>query len=170
MKWQIELLCCLWIYIYGAEVVTLDQDQIPVDGSTVTYTGGTYDWKSRYYGHNGSFRDPERRTETTLSEHIWELSDQNLNFILNWKIIEKTHSFNPITLQCKLCLSEIYHILVNPTQASLNKRLEVYSSCRHIKKFLLSKAQKWELNHGALSLKSDMRWVIMLLAPQRNCN
>ena len=94
---------------------------------------------------------------TTLSEHIWQLSDQNLGYILNWKIIEKTHAFNPITLQCKLCLSEIYHILVNPTQASLNKRLEVYSSCRHIKKFLLSKAQKWELKNGALSLKSDMR-------------
>ena len=47
-------------------------------------------------------------------------------------------------MQCKLHLSEIYHILVNPTQASLSKRLEVYSSCRHIKKFLLSKAQRWE--------------------------
>ena len=72
----------------------MDQDQIPVDGSTVTYTGVTYDWKLRYYGHNGSFRDPERRTETSLSAHIWELSDQNLNYILNWKIIEKSHSFN----------------------------------------------------------------------------
>ena len=106
--------------------------------------------KAIYYGHNGSFRDPERRTETTLSEHIWELSDQNLNYILNWKIIEKTHSFNPITLQCKFCLSKIYHILVNPTQASLNKRLDVFSSCRHIKKFLLSKAQKWEFINSAL--------------------
>ena len=48
--------------VYGAEIVTLDQDQIPVDNSTVTYTGGTCDWKARYYAHNGSFRDPERRT------------------------------------------------------------------------------------------------------------
>ena len=145
--------------VYGAEVVTLDEDQIPVDDSTVTYTGGTCDWKTRYYGHNGSFRDPERRTETTLSEHIWELNDQNLNYILNWKIIEKSHAFNPITLQCKLCLSEIYHIIMNmnSAQACLNKRLEVYSSCRHIKKFLLSKARKWESKHGALILKSDVR-------------
>ena len=111
----------------------------------------------RYYAHKSSFRDPERRTETTLSEHIWELSEQNLSYLLNWKIIEKSHSFNPITLQCKLCLSEIYHIIVNPTQASLNRRLEVYSSCRHIKKFLLSKAQRWEIKNGSLILKSDMR-------------
>ena len=113
--------------------------------------------RTRFDAHNGSFRDPERRTETTLSEHIWELTDQNLNYILNWKIIEKTHSFNPITLQCKLCLSEIYHIIVNPTQASLNRRLEVYSLCLHIKKFLLAKAQRWELKNGSLVLKSDMR-------------
>ena len=145
--------------VYGAEVTTLDEDEIPVEDSTVTYTGGTYDWKTRYYGHNGSFRDPERRTETTLSKHIWELNDQDLNYIINWKIIEKSHAFNPITLQCKLCLSEIYHIIMNmnSAQACLNKRLEVYSSCRHIKKFLLSKARKWESKHGALILKSDVR-------------
>ena len=143
--------------VYGADIVTLDQDQIPVDNSTVTYTGGTSDWKSRYYAHNGSFRDPERRTETTLSEHIWELNGQNLNYTITWKIIEKSHSFNPITLQCKLCLSEIYHIIVNPIQASLNRRLEVLSHCRHIKKFLLSKAQRWVQKDGALVIKSDMR-------------
>ena len=128
-----------------------------VDKSTVTYTGGTSDWKSRYYAHNGSFRYPERRTETTLSEHIWELTGQNLNYIINWKIIEKSHAFNPVTLQCKLCLSEIYQFIINPIQASLNRRLEVLSSCRHIQKFLLSKAQKWVLKDGALVIKSDMR-------------
>ena len=105
-------------------------------------------YPNKYYGNSNI---------ANLSEHIWELSDPNLNYIINWKIIEKSHSFNPITLQCKLCLSEIYNILVNPAQASLNKRLEVYSSCRHIKKFLLSKAQKWVYKNGALILKSDMR-------------
>ena len=105
--------------------------------------------------------------KTTLSEHIWELTGQNLSYSINWKIIEKSHSFNPITLQCKLCLSEIYHIIVNPIQASLNRRLEVLSHCRHIKKFLLSKAQRWVQKDGALVIKSDMRWVT-LLAPQTN--
>ena len=29
--------------------------------------------------------------------------------------------------QCKLCLSEIYHIIKNPDQASLNRRIEAYN-------------------------------------------
>ncbi len=65
----------------------------------------------------------------------------------------KSHSFNPIFL--------IFHIILNPNQASLNKRLEVFSSCRHIKKFLLSKAQRWEFKNSALVLKSDMRYEML---------
>ena len=91
-----------------------------------------------------------------LSEHIWELQQQHINYAINWKIIEKTSGFNPITLQCKICLSEIYHILVNSKsgQASLNRRLETFSHCRHLKKYLLSKAQFFYVKGGALLLKS----------------
>ena len=73
-----------------------------------------------------SFRCQKRRTETMLSECIWDIQQQQLNYVVNWKIIEKTSGFNPITLQCKICLSEIYHIVVNPIQASLNQRLETF--------------------------------------------
>ena len=119
------------------------------------------DWKPRYYAHCSSFRDPERRTETTLSEYIWDIQQQQINHVINWKIIEKTSGFNPITLQCKICLSEIYHIVVNPNQANLNRRLETFSYCRHLKKYLLSKAQFYYLKGGALLLKSG-RWVNLL--------
>ena len=89
-----------------------------------------------------------------LSEYIWDIQQQQPNYVVNWKIIEKTSGFNPITLQCKICLSEIYHIVVNPIQASLNRRLETFSYCRHLKKHLLSKAQYFYLKGGALLLKS----------------
>ena len=46
-------------------------------------------------------------------------------------IMEKTQAFNPITLQFKLCLGEKVNILLNPNQASLNKRSENYGYCRH---------------------------------------
>ena len=149
--------------VYGAEVITLDQDNLPIDGSSVTYTGGAQDFKNRYWAHCGTFRDNERRKETTLSEHIWSIKDQNLNYNLTWKIIEKTSGFNPITLQCKICLSEIYHILnptTNPNQTSLNKRLETFSCCRHLKKYTLQKAQFYYLKGGSLILKSG-RLVIL---------
>ena len=142
--------------VYGADVTTLDQENIPLQDSTVTYTGGTYLFKKRMYAHNSSFRNVDKRTETTLSEHIWELKDQDLDYILTWKILEKTHAFNPITLQCKLCLSEIYHIIKNPDQASLNRRIEAYNYCRHRKKYLLANARAYEYKAGALILKSVM--------------
>ena len=87
------------------------------------------DWKPRYYAHGSSFRDPERRTETRLSEHVWSIQEQQLNYVINWKIIEKTSGFNPVTLQCKICLSEIYHIVNSSTfflvkRVNLNEKLK----------------------------------------------
>ena len=134
------------------EVISYDQDNLP--NPQATYTGGAQDWKPRYYAHGRSFRDPERRTETRLSEHVWSIQEQQLNYVINWKIIEKTSGFNPVTLQCKICLSEIYHIVNNPNQANLNFRLETFSYCRHLKKYLLSKAQFFYIKGGALLLKS----------------
>ena len=121
-----------------------------------------FGWKGclKDWAHNGTFTHEERRTQTSLSEHIWSIKDQELDYIINWKIIEKTSGFNPITLQCKICLSEIYHIIINPNQASLNKRHETYSYCRHLKKYTLDKAQFYYIKGGALILKSG-RWVIL---------
>ena len=133
-------------------MITLDQDNLPIDGSTVTYTGGTQEFKPRLWAHNKSFRDEDKRRQTTLSEHIWSIKDQQLNYSINWKILEKTSGFNPITLQCKICL--IYHIILNPNQATLNKRHETFSTCRHLKKFTLQKAQFYYIKGGALQLKS----------------
>ena len=67
-----------------------------------------------------------------LSEHIWDIHDQQLNYNINLKIIEKTSGFNPITLQCKICLSEIVNILIptlNPNQYSLNKCHKTFTLC-----------------------------------------
>ena len=96
-----------------------------------------YFFKQRYWAHNGSFTHEDRRKYTTLSEHIWDIHDQQLNYNINLKIIEKTSGFNPITLQCKICLSEIVNILnptLNPNQYSLNKCHKTFTLCRHLKK------------------------------------
>ena len=73
----------------------------------------------------------------------------------SWKIIEKTSGFNPINLQCKICLSEIVNILnptLNPNQHSLNKRNKTVSHCRHLKKYLLSKAQFYYLKGSTFEI------------------
>ena len=89
--------------------------------------------------------------------NIWDLKDENQRYSVSWKVIEKTQSFNPITLQCKLCLSEIVNILLNPTDASLNKRSETYGFCRHRKKYLLAHSKPLALKGGALTYRYK-RW------------
>ena len=110
--------------MYGATVTLIGQDDLPTDQDPETYTGQSEDWKKRWYDHGRSFREINLRTASALSEYIWDLKDQDQGYSISWQIIERTTSFNPITLQCKLCLGEIVNILLNPTQASLNKRSE----------------------------------------------
>ena len=139
--------------VYGATVNIFDQNDLPVDTEPETYTGHSEDWKQRWYGHSRSFREPDLRTETTLSEHIWDLKEENKNYSISWHIIEKSQAFNPITLQCKLCLSEVVNILLNPTGASLNKKSEALHHCRHRKKYLLAHSKPLALKGGALTYR-----------------
>ena len=89
-----------------------------------------------------------------LSEYIWELKEEDQRYSISWHIIERTQSYNPITLQCKLCLSEIVNmLLLNPTQASLNKKSKCYQSCCHRKKFLLAYSKPLALKGGALTYR-----------------
>ena len=72
-----------------------------------------------------------------LSGHIWELQDQNLEHSIQWSIQGKAPPYNPITKKCYLCLKEKHFILYRKENASLNKRGEVYNTCRHRTKTLL---------------------------------
>ena len=120
--------------VYKATVV--DQNQ-----NTETYTGLTKNtFKERYYGHSASFRRRKKEHETTLSTYIWELKDVGTNYDISWSVIEKAREFNPTTRKCTLCLKEKYHILFQPDGASLNKRSELYSTCRHRLSKLLANA------------------------------
>ena len=146
--------CVHFDVVYGATVTLIDQDNLPItDEDPETYTGQTEDWKRRYYQHRRSFREADLRTQSTLSEHIWVLKDENQSYSISWHIIEKSTSFNPITLQCKICLGEIVNILQNPAQSSLNKRSETYGFCRHRKKFLIANSKPLALKGGALTYR-----------------
>ena len=54
-----------------------------------TYTGlarGTF--KSRFYGHNASMYN-KRQKQTTLSNHVWDLKDNNIPHEIKWTILAK---------------------------------------------------------------------------------
>ena len=118
--------------IYQATVVEQN-------GNTNTYTGLTGNtFKKRYDGHTNSFRN-RADSNTTLSTYIWKLKDENTNFNISWKIIDRGKKFNPSTRKCNLCLKEKYNIIFKPSGATLNRRSELFSVCTHRWQKLLSK-------------------------------
>jgi hypothetical protein len=129
----IDGLCLSESVIYQALVTRED------NGNVEKYVGLTANtFKTRYSAHAHSFRTIGKRNETTLSQYIWSLKDENVQFSLKWKIISKARAYSPATNRCNLCLTEKYYIIHKPDMATINKRNELASSCRHKKKFKLN--------------------------------
>ena len=76
-------------------------------------------------------------SQTELSKYVWELKQKKIQHRITWKIIDKAHPYSPISKRCNLCILEKYYILRHRDKATLNKRSELTSSCRHASKFLL---------------------------------
>ena len=55
----------------------------------------------------------------------------NTVFNVAWRIKERARAYTPKNKSCNLCTSEIYHILFNPQDATLNSRNEFKGHCRH---------------------------------------
>ena len=120
--------------VYQATVTRTDNQEVE------TYTGltaGTF--KNRYNKHMSDFRINEHAT--TLSKYIWQLKREGHPYEVSWKTIGRGAPFNPTTKTCQLCLLEKYLIIFSPEGATLNKRSELYSTCRHRLKELLSKVK-----------------------------
>ena len=106
--------------------------------ATVTTVGLTKNsFKKKYTNHKASFSHPNKRHSTELSKHVWNLKDNNIDYTITWKILKQAAPYNPASNRCNLCLWEKYFIICQPDLASLNKRNEVITSCRHANKFLL---------------------------------
>ena len=112
------------------------------NGVQEKYCGSTQWFKTRWYQHNGNERHWKNRSKTSLAGYIWRLktNDPPLAYSLEWKVIDKGKTFNPITGVCRLCLKEKFHILNNPDASTLNSREEVFTPCQHKHKFLLKNA------------------------------
>ena len=118
--------------VYQAKVIAKNK-------TTETYVGLTENaFKKRYANHKASFKDPSKRLNTELSKHVWRLKDEGTEHRITWKILKRAAPFNPISNRCNLCVWEKYFIICKSELASLNKRNELVTPCRHRRKFLLS--------------------------------
>ena len=108
-------------------------------GDKQTYIGiSATEFKARYNNHKSSFTHSNKRNTTELSKYIWSLKDQDIDFDIKWKILKHAKPYNNTTKRCNLCLSEKFYLMYKPDEASLNKRTELMSKCRHSNDFLLN--------------------------------
>ena len=111
--------------IYEAEVKT-------DDGHLESYVGLAKNFKKRWPKHKSTLADRGADGQTTLSNYVHRKRDEGMNPTVTWKYLEtNVPDFNPITGLCQLCTREKFQILLNPQVASLNRKTEIFSSCRH---------------------------------------
>ena len=94
------------------------------------------EFRTRYNQHTSSFRHSDKPSATSLSEHIWKLKENNTDHTVTWKILEKAQPNSPTIGKCNLCRTEKAYIAY--THPSLNKRRELFSTCPHRRKHILS--------------------------------
>ena len=100
-------------------------------------TSGSF--KQRFSAHKTSFTHEKYKDATSLSTYIWQLKSKGADYSIRWSIVRKVKSYKPGDRICALCLAEKAEILKHSKdKRSLNKRNELFSQCRHRRKFLLS--------------------------------
>ena len=109
-------------------------------GKIETYTGVTSRrFKDRLYEHRTDMNNAKNRTNSALSSHVWDLKDRGINYKVTWKLKDRGTPYNPTSKKCRICLKEKHWILCKAEGATLNKRSEIFNSCTHRNKNLLSK-------------------------------
>ena len=101
------------------------------DGKVEHYVGVAALFKSRYKGHRTSINNPNYKSATTLSKYIWKLKEEKIGYDIKWRYIDRGSLYNPITRKCNLCNKEKFYIIYKPHMATLNRRHELYTSCKH---------------------------------------
>jgi hypothetical protein len=99
-------------------------------------------FKKRFANHKTSFENPDKRNSTELSKYIWQLKKEKRRFSIKWTILKQTPSYRSGAKNCDLCLQEKLHILKGDKTKLLNKRCELFSKCRHRKRFLAGKFER----------------------------
>lgn len=122
---------CLTRGIVYQATVTTEQGSECYVGLTDT------DFKSRFANHKQSFRNEAYSNQTELSKHVWQLKKAKVDYTIKWKILDRAQSYSNATKRCKLCTLEKFYIICKRELATLNKRTELASTCRHVNKFLL---------------------------------
>jgi hypothetical protein len=141
--------CLARSIVYEARVTTED------DGKVMNYIGMTAnDFKERYRNHQKSFRDVIYSNETELSKYIWTLKHSGRSFRTSWAILKRAKPYAAGGNRCNLCNYEKLSIMNANKRTLLNKRNEIFSKCRHVRKFLAGNFKRARVSTNVARAKS----------------
>ena len=100
----------------------------------VGQAGNTF--KERFNNHLSSLKHRKFANSTELSKCVWNLTDSNIQYTLNWSKMASAPTYKPSTGKCNLCNLEKTLILFSKEEL-LNSRNEIMNKCRHRNKYLL---------------------------------
>ena len=123
--------CTATNLVYEAKVHTPTSEKIYIGLTSTTF-------KTRFATHKSSFANKEKRHQTELSKHIWDLKDEGTPYTIKWRTIRHAQPYSPSTRRCNLCLWEKYYIITAEKSTILNSRTELISTCKHKKTHMLS--------------------------------
>ena len=116
--------------------------KVTTAGGTETYTGLTGGQiKTRISQHTTDFKYLKNENNTTLSKQIHHLKKEGIPYHLKWSLLDRGPVYNPITKKCRLCLLEKFYIIFKTDTSSLNKRSELFNTCRHRNQMILEQSQ-----------------------------
>ena len=96
-------------------------------------------FQDRLYKHKNSLRYRTKANATELSKYFWGLRDRNIEDVnIEWSILDKASTHRNGSKTCRLCLTGKFYIIFHNKENLLNERSEIFSTCRHRNKFLLS--------------------------------
>ena len=105
----------------------------------VFLTGGKI--KTRISQHTSDFKFTKNENNTTLAQHIHKLQNEGKTYDLKWSLLDRGPVYNSITKKCRLCLLEKFYIIFKTETASLNRRSELFNTCRHRNQKILGYSQ-----------------------------
>ena len=76
-------------------------------------------WLSR---HKHSFNHENDRNATALSQHIWEIGENNNSQNVKWDILKTSHSRKAGSKFCMLCLEEKLFLLKKLQKSSISEQ------------------------------------------------
>ena len=92
--------------VYQATITVEPRPEVEEEVEEVhTYVGATHDFKERYYRHRTSFNNPAYRTDTTLSKCVWRLKENNREFTMKWRIIDRGEGWAGVFEDCRYIIS-----------------------------------------------------------------